>query len=132
MITRAYLEDLAAQVHCQFGEDTARQYLRILAAAPKELFCDISLKQQAQRATVLMRAYYDSGGGRSGDVGVELLDVSPDTGVLLTAVDMRDGSVVIAPLPPAVAVRLALTILAGLQPNRDEEEQVGEVKQSVN
>jgi hypothetical protein len=134
MITRLHLETLAAQVQRQYGDEVLRQYLRILAGAPNELFRALPVEPQAQRAVLLLKAYQGSKPHAQQDVSVDLVDVSAD-GVLLAVADLRDGAVVIVPMPWQVARTLALQMLTRIHQVSDEPEeeaQIGEVKQSVN
>jgi len=134
MVSRLYLESLAGEVQKAFEPEMLRQYLHILAHAPDELFKEITLEQQAQRAVLLLRAYQGSRTVPHGDVGLEIVDVNAES-VLLNIVDLRDGAVVIAPLPLHVARQFALQLLMRIHQASDEpeeEEQVGQVTESVN
>ena len=134
MVSRLYLESLAAEVQKEFDAETLRQYLSILAEAPDELFADVSREQQAQRAVLLLRGYQGSRTVPHGDVGLEIVNVTTES-VLLSVVDLRDGAVVIAPLPLHTARQFALQLLMRIHQASDipeEEEQVGQVPESVN
>lgn len=134
MVSRLYLESLAAEVQKEFDAETLRQYLLILANAPKELFAEVPREQQAQRAVLLLRAYQGSRTVPHGDVGLEIVDVTTES-VLLSVMDLRDGAVVIAPLPLHKARQFALQLLMRIHQasgEPEEEEQVGQVPESIN
>jgi hypothetical protein len=134
MVSRQYLESLAPQADRQFGDEVLKQYLRILSEAPEELFSELTMEQQTQRAILLLKAYDGSKGHAQKDVSVDVVDVSEE-GVILAFADLRDGAMVIVPLPLPVARQFALQLLMRIHQASEvpeEEEEIGEVKQSVN